>query len=317
MRLMVSLQHDDERFWEQPGQREVWSAVEERWEPPRRAVIEAAERRRRAKPRISTAGLSEGFGMAAGRWLAGVICAVAAILYARGPLALALTAVLVALVAGGLPRRWGLPARWRATWLADAWALGLITPLATVNAYVATQDRALTNVEASLYFETALALCAAIIGLLVLSRRLAYDDATLRAYLLLPAVLQAAVLLPSVRQGDARSLLVALGGIYLAAGAITTLGWSFPGRARGWLALAGLMVYLGLVGVATGELAALFSRPSPVPLVHVLISLAGVLMLAVEGWVGPDAPRRTALPATGERRPSATGHRRAEPPEQP
>ena len=285
--------------------------MEERWEPPRRAVIEATERRRRAKPRISTAGLSEGFGMAAGRWLAGAICAAAALLYARGPLALALTALLAALVAGGLPRRWGLPARWRATWLADAWTLGLITPLATVNAYVATQDRALTNVEASLYFETALALCAAIIGLLLLSRRLAYDDVTLRAYLLLPPALQAAVLLPSARQGDPRSLLVALGGIYLAAGVLTTLGWSLSGRARGWLTLAGLVAYLGLVGVATGGLASLFSRPSPVPLVHVLISLAGVLMLAVEGWVGPDAPRRTTLPAAGERWQSGTGHRRS------
>ena len=289
----------------------------ERWEPPRRAVIEAAERRRRAKPRISTAGLSEGFGMAAGRWLAGVICAVAAILYARGPLALALTALLVALVAGGLPRRWGLPARWRATWLADAWTLGLITPLATVNAYVATQDRALTNVEASLYFETALALCTAIIRLLVLSRRLAYDDATLRAYLLLPPALQAAVLLPSARQGDPRSLLVALGGMYLAAGTMTTLGWALPGKARGWLALAGLLLYLGLVGIVTGGLASLFSRPSPVPLVHLLISLAGVLMLAVEGPIEANPPRRAARLGTSTRRPSAPGHRRAEPPEQP
>uniref|UniRef100_A0A831TF88 Uncharacterized protein n=1 Tax=Thermorudis peleae TaxID=1382356 RepID=A0A831TF88_9BACT len=289
----------------------------ERWEPPRRALIEAAERRRRSRPRLSAAGLGEGLGMAAGRWLAGITCTAAAVAYARGPLAFALTALLVALVVGGLASRWALPARWRATWLADAWTLGLITPLATVNAYVATQDRALTGVEASLYFETALALCAAIIGLLLLGRRLARGDTALRAYVLLPAALQAAVLLPSARQGDPRSLLVALGGMYLAAGTMTTLGWALPGKARGWLALAGLLLYLGLVGIVTGGLASLFSRPSPVPLVHLLISLAGVLMLAVEGPIEANPPRRAARLGTSTRRPSAPGHRRAEPPEQP
>lgn len=239
--------------------------------------------------------------MASGRLLAGLICALAG-LSGRASLALALTALLAALAVGGLSRRWGLPAGWQAAWLADAWTLGLVMPLATMNAYVATQDRALTAVEASLYFETALGLCAAVLGLLVLSRRLASAEPALRSYLLLPSALQVAILMPGARQGDPRSLLVALAGIYLMAGVITAVGWALPRPSRPWLALAGLIIYLALVGALSGGLAALFARPAPVPLVHTALSLAGVVMLAVEGQEGRASGHQIALARSTRRR---------------
>lgn len=222
--------------------------------------------------------------MAAGRWLAGTACAAAALLYTRGPVAFVLAGLLVVLAAGGLSGRWGIPSRWRAAWTADAWTLGLVTPLATVNAYVAAQDRALTSVEASLYYETAAALVVALAGLVWLAYRLVPDEATARPVLLLPAAAQAAVLLPSAHQGDPRSILVALAGIYLVTAVLTTAVWAAPAGTRGWMALAGLVVYVGLIGVVTGGLRALFDRPSPVPAMHVLLSLLAVLSVVVTQW---------------------------------
>ena len=240
--------------------------------------------------------------MAAGRLLAGGICALAG-LSGRLPIALALTAVLIVLVVGGLSSRWGLPSRWRMVWLADAWTLGLGTPLVTINAYVATQDRPLTPVETSLYVETVLGIGACAVGLVVLSHRIANGERALRGYLLLPLALQVSILLPSTRQGDPRSLLVALAGIYLIAGAVTMLGWTLPGPARSLVALLGLLVYLVLAGVVSGGLTALFTRPSPVPVIHVLLALASVLLLASESVVASPRGHRHRLANPGHRDP--------------
>jgi MFS family permease len=284
--------------------------MEERWEPPR-AESEASRRQRRERARVSLSGIGDGFGMAVGRLLAGAICALAG-LSGRLPISLALTALLLGLAAGGLTRRWGLPARWRAVWLADAWTLGLGTPLVTINAYVATQDRPLTPVEASLYLETVLGIGACAIGLVVLSHRIASGQRALRGYLLLPLVLQVTVLLPSARQSDPRSFLVALGGIYLIAGAVMTLGWALPGPARSLVALVSVLVYLVLAGVMSDGLTTLFARPSPVPSIHVLLSLASVLLLASESWTVPLRGPRHGL-ANRDRRLTQGDRNRSDP----
>ena|GEM_PF-862406 len=248
----------------------------ERWEPPRRQVGRVEPP---SPPR--PAGLRLDVG-----WLIAIRTSVAAlflfsVMWTDRPLLLLSVNGLAAVCALSSAPVFRLPYRLRTASRLEAVTVGVIAPLAVVQAYVAQPGASLTWGGTLLVLETCAALLLALLGVvIVIERRQQAWSPTGRTLVLWPGLVLPGAVLASARDATSPALAFSLGGCFLAAALVTFAARLAPVRVAPWVVAAATSGYAALL-LVSGAPGILASRP-PVALaawiVQTVVGL-GLLLL--------------------------------------
>ncbi|MCX2726232.1 hypothetical protein OO015_01815 [Thermomicrobium sp. 4228-Ro] len=245
----------------------------ERWEPPRRKLGQVQP----LSPR--PAGLRLDVG-----WLIAIRTSVAAlllssVLWPDRPLLLLSVSFLAAACVLSSAAVFRLPYRLRAASRIEAITVGVIAPVAVIQAYVAHPGAILTRGGMSLVLETTVALLFAQVGqAIAIERRREVWSATARTLVLWPGCILPAAVLASARAATSPALAFSLGGCFLAASLVTLAARVAPVRAASWVVFAGTIGYFVLI-LSSGALDILADRPPVALLAWIIQMVAGLSFL--------------------------------------
>jgi hypothetical protein len=161
----------------------------------------------------------------------------------------------------------------------EAIAVGVIAPVAVVQAYAAHPGAALSPGSLALVLETCAALVAAVscVVLLVERHREAWSPAA-RTLVLWPSLVVPAAVMVSARDATTPSLAASVGGAFLAAALVTLVTRIAPVRAASWVLVSGTIGYVALL-IFSAASTTLFARPAVAWLAWIVQSAVGIGLL--------------------------------------
>ncbi|MCM8747118.1 hypothetical protein NET03_11335 [Thermomicrobium sp. CFH 73360] len=228
-----------------------------RWEPPRSSTAISQTRPARQMP----AGLRLDVGwLIATRLLVASLYLAAAAWPQRLTLLVLVTGVACVCLLAASP--WfRLPLRLRRASAVEAMTIGLVSPFAAVQAYVASSGATMTTGEVLLALETGIAITATMMaGAALVERHSDIWSPLARSLVLWPLLVVPSSVLPSAQDGSTRSLSLALGGGFLAAAFVTVVARLAPAAAARWVIAAGTLAYGTIILINTGA-TSLWNRP--------------------------------------------------------
>ncbi len=244
-----------------------------RWEPPRQRVLVPP---REAIRRSAGLRLDVGWIIAVRGGVAGVLLLGA--LWPDRPVLLVLVGVIAAVCLVSSAPLFRLPLRLRLANRIEAVTVGVVGPLAVVQAYVASSLLEYTAGTAIVVFEIGAVLALVMIGLaaLVESRSDLWSPAA-RTLVLWPSALVPGTVLVGARSATTPDLALALGGTFLVAALVTVAARLAPLRVAPLVIVGGTASYLVLV-LASGS-GGVLERGVPAVVVSLAQSGLGIALL--------------------------------------
>ncbi|MFN3336878.1 MAG: hypothetical protein ACK42I_05175 [Thermomicrobium sp.] len=228
-----------------------------RWEPPRSVTAISQIQPARQVP----AGLRLDLG-----WLIAIRLLVSSLYlgaaaWPQRPVLLVLVAAVAGVCFLAASPWFRLPLRLRTASTVEAMTIGLVTPFAAVQAYVASSGATMTRGELLLVLETGTAITATMIaGAALVERRSDIWSPLARSLVLWPLLVVPVSVLPSAQDSSTRSLALALGGGFLAAAVVTVVARLAPAAAARWVIATGTLAY-GAIILFTNGVTNLWDRP--------------------------------------------------------
>ncbi len=257
---------------------------EVRWEPPRSSATIGHARSAWQMP----AGLRLDVGWLITNRLLVACLYLAAAAWPQRPVFLVLVACVACLCLVAAMPWLRLPLRLRTASAVEAMTIGLATPFAVVQAYVVSSGVTMTIGEVLLVLETGIAIIATMAaGAAFVERRSDLWSLLGRSLVLWPLLVVPVSLLPSVQDGSTRSLSLALGGGFLAAGLVTVVARLAPAAAARWVMAAGTLAYGALI-LANSGATSMWNRP-------LFVSVLWALEAGVAGLLFSVAARQGCL----------------------